>query len=234
MANKFNLSGAAFAKADRLGQGASPVSCIRFAQNSTREHVRLLKNMAAFSLIELMVALAIIGILAAVAGPSFVRSIESRHLVAATEDLYTQLQLARVESLVRSQSVYVNFSGVNSTQWAYGIKAEIACDPTIVNNSDGNACTLMSDNGDDVFNAADDNVLNRVDSSQYDAISLNLTNLTGAGNFIIFDPKRGVASNPMVFTLTNASNKSTKITLSKLGSISVCSTHLSDYQECQG
>ena len=96
-----------------------------------------------FSIIELMVTLAIISLLALVAAPSFVKNLQARNLVAATEDLYGYLQQARVESLSRSKPIYLNLSGLGTSEWAYGLNVESTCNPEIESNQEPSACVLM-------------------------------------------------------------------------------------------
>ncbi|TLU61447.1 prepilin-type N-terminal cleavage/methylation domain-containing protein [Thalassotalea litorea] len=232
MANKFNADHASF----RSRHNDYRTSDFTFRPLSNGEKgLRLRPQTIAlgFNLLELIITIAIISIIAAIATPSFVRSIESRHLVAATEDLYSSLQQARVESLSRSQSIFVNFTGLGSNDWAYGLNADSSCDPSISSNADAQACVLMIDNGDDSFIAADDNVLNRLQSSQYEQVILTLTSATSSSATTIFDPKRGFASAPLILTLSSPSNLSTQIMLTKLGNISICSPDLNDYQECK-
>jgi type IV fimbrial biogenesis protein FimT len=77
------------------------------------------------TLIELMVAITIVAILAAIAIPSFRRFTAENRTIAATNDLVTALNLARSEALRRSGNTVVctssdqaNCSG--STSWADG------------------------------------------------------------------------------------------------------------------
>lgn len=60
-----------------------------------------------FTLIELMVAVAIVGVLVTLAGPSFKRFIESQRLRAIHNQVVTDLQFARSEALARRHPVHV-------------------------------------------------------------------------------------------------------------------------------
>lgn len=60
-----------------------------------------------FTLIEVMVSLAIVGVLAALAAPSFVESIKRYRVNAIRDDLVASLQLARAEAIRRGKPVVV-------------------------------------------------------------------------------------------------------------------------------
>lgn len=80
---------------------------------------------AGVTLIELMTALGILGILAAVAVPSFREYTRNTRVQAASNDLFTALSLARSESLRRGQPVAVCASTDSETcegsdNWATG------------------------------------------------------------------------------------------------------------------
>ena len=77
------------------------------------------------TLIELMMAIAVLGILVAIAVPSFRSITASSRTVAATNDLVSALNLARSEALTRSVNAVVCTSSdqatcSGSTDWADG------------------------------------------------------------------------------------------------------------------
>lgn len=78
-----------------------------------------------FSLVELMVVVAILGILAGLAAPSFASFIRSNRLTAAANDLLGAVALARSEALKRGQRIVLCTSSNastcdNSASWGDG------------------------------------------------------------------------------------------------------------------
>jgi len=67
-----------------------------------------------FTLVELMVALAVLGILAIVAAPSFVAFIEMQRLRGVNHELLTDIQFVRSEALRRGERVGMRFGSGGS------------------------------------------------------------------------------------------------------------------------
>lgn len=74
-----------------------------------------------FTIIELMVTIAVLAILITIALPGFESMIDKRRIIGAAESIYSDLQLARSESVKRSRNVLVsvttNASG-SCTGWS--------------------------------------------------------------------------------------------------------------------
>ena len=76
------------------------------------------KQGVGFTLIELMITVAIAGILASLAVPSFSKMIERNRLKEAAEGLKSDLQWMRTESIKQSCNLQADF---DNTAWNYEI-----------------------------------------------------------------------------------------------------------------
>jgi len=70
-----------------------------------------------FTLIELMVVLAVMGIFAAIAVPSFSKLIHKNSVSAAANELFGLLQYARGEAVTRSTNVTIKAPSSSNTAW---------------------------------------------------------------------------------------------------------------------
>lgn len=201
-------------------------------------HIRNKENEHGFTLVELMVTLAVLAILATVAVPAMTSFFDRQRLIEATEDLYANLQLARSEAIARFIPTYLSFTDGNGTAgwqsssaWQYGIGQTAGCDPAITDNSDADACYLIIDDGDGATNAADDHVLFRFSSSDHPGVTITAVTDTE----ISFQPQRGTAD-PTTITLESADGPRMQVAVSALGQVSICSpggaTHVGGYKEC--
>ena len=140
-----------------------------------------MKSSRGFSIIELLIIIAIMAVLAALAIPSFADFFEKSRLRGAAEMVYEQLIFAKTEATKRSRPIVVDFSADDSTNWALGITddyrddfspfdgssvsdANAGCDSTVLevtdigNGVDGNdACTIEIDNDPSVDYGPDTN-----------------------------------------------------------------------------
>lgn len=182
-----------------------------------------------FTLIEMLVVVAIIGILAALAAPSMTRLLERGRLRGAAEQVASDLQLARTEAIKRNQDVKVTFSSdTPSTSWCYGVRVGGDCNCAITDPTDATACQI-------------DGVLKVTSSADFAGVSL-------AGSFVGsgvnarttgFNPRHGTAQtgvagapeNGTVTATIKSDNLSVRVTL--LGRVRVCSTNgMPGFQSC--
>lgn len=166
------------------------------------------KQLLGFTLPEMMVTVAILGILTAIAAPSFTGMLERRRLVSAAEAIMSDLRWARGEAIKRNDDVTVTFT--DGATWAYEINTAtnpvalpIVCPPPATS-------------------------LKAVCSS---AVS-EFTGITLAGSNTTFNPARGTANNGTT-TLT-ADVGEVRVVLSKLGRARICSVGgaIGGYKAC--
>ena len=74
-----------------------------------------LNNKHGFSLMELMVVVAIIGIMAAIAIPNFLNWLPNMRLKAAARDLYSNMQKARMQAVKTNKNTAIIFKPTNNT-----------------------------------------------------------------------------------------------------------------------
>ena len=92
--------------------------------NDMLEELSMHRAYRGFTLIELMVTVAIIAILAALAGPSFREYLATQRLKGAFTELSTDLQFARSESVQKNAAITATFaaSGYTIAQGATTVK----------------------------------------------------------------------------------------------------------------
>lgn len=191
-----------------------------------------------FTLIELLITLAIFSIILSFAVPSMSSFSDKRHVVGAAEDLYSNLRLAKMESLARSTFIFVRFNSSNTT-WTYGISQNPNCTLTVTDPTAAGACLLVVDDGDGIVDGvtdpnsntnavwtdADDRVLYRFTESDYNNVTMTLTNVPNNANGnpeISFEPIRGTASIASIL-LQSPGGRQMRITVGVLGQIRLCS-----------
>ncbi|MBS4050679.1 MAG: GspH/FimT family pseudopilin [Methylomonas sp.] len=137
-----------------------------------------------FTLIELMVTIAIAAILLGVAIPNFTSVITRSRLTANTNEFITSLNLARSEAIKRGQHVVVRKTGTN---WENGWQVFVDIDRS----------TAAKEN---VLDAGTD-----IELRVYPALPANLT-LRGNGNFVNFIryQPNGTSNQPGSFAMCNA------------------------------
>jgi type IV fimbrial biogenesis protein FimT len=182
-----------------------------------------------FTLLEVLIAVCILGLLAAVAVPSMSSSTANQHLIGAAEQVYGHLQQARVEAVSRNATVYVNFSANGTTAWTYGTShVTSSCDLTKTTATATGACVMVVSDGDATLDAGlgatdtGDLVLNRFVSTDYVDVKMAISSFVpSASTQIVFTPPRGASTSGIV-TLTSAKATKLQVQVSILGRAKIC------------
>jgi type IV fimbrial biogenesis protein FimT len=173
-----------------------------------------------FSLLELMVSVAILALVLVLGVPSMSAAMEKRRTIAAAEQIYSQLQLARFMSVARSQQVFANI--VAGSTWAMGVSDNSACDPS----DNAPVCQLPDMSGS--------NAVTQIVS----AVNFSNIALATSAAQITFSPQRATASTAAIdITSSGDMGYAMRVEVSLLGHIGVCSpadpvTYVSGYREC--
>ena len=170
------------------------------------------KTNRGFTMLEIMVALVIMGIIAAFAFPSFRNMIENKQLKSVTESLYNDLKLAHSEAIKKQTAIFVSFQpGAN---WCYGIDDTAACNCNVVNDCE--------------FEGAE-KVIRGTDYKN----TVLAVNGWGAGiPFIFFEGTRGMSNRSAGAATFTTNTKTTNIASNRIGRIEICSDSLIDYKGC--
>ncbi len=171
----------------------------------------MMKAIRAFTLVEIMVAIAIVTILAAIAVPAMQDYFERAHLSSAANDLYHDLQYANSEAIKRDSDVYVTFTG--GASWCYAYSDMSNCDCTEINSAQSDYCSAGG--------------IHYVKNySEYGGVSLAET---FTGNEIKFEKLRGdisagITSSPQSITLST-SHYSVAVNVNTAGLVTVCTNN---------
>lgn len=171
-----------------------------------------LKN-TGFTLLEVMIVVAIIGILAAIAVPSFQDMIERNRLKQVAEALKSDLQFARTEAIKRSMDIVVSRTTGNAGAWCYGLALNKAsCDCTETDTADADYCDIKNVSG----------------------TNFSFTNMDSASGNSTFGFRRGtIGANGVTFS---TANYRARVIFSNVGRVKICtpagSTGISDYPGC--
>lgn len=164
-----------------------------------------------FSLVELMVVIAVLGIIAAVAFPSFNAMRDRQRLRAAAEAIYAHLQFVRSESIKQDRDLFVAVA--TGSNWCLGIANATGC----------NCATAGSCQFGPTGNLAERNLI----GSDFKDISLD-----SATTNIQFLSRRGAIFPDGAITVTGVSNASVQVQYNTRGRIRLCSDNVGGYPSC--
>jgi type IV fimbrial biogenesis protein FimT len=118
-----------------------------------------MKNQKAFTLIEMLVTMAVLVILISIASQTYNHLFSQQALVASGERLYQFLRLANAESIKQNKKVYVHFCQNGTTaEWRMALSDNTSCDCFIQNSCllSGSHQNVNLSDGKLVFTSASD------------------------------------------------------------------------------
>jgi len=167
-----------------------------------------------FTLMELLITIAIVSILASVAVPTYHSMISTQKLVGAAEKIKADMEWARSIAIRDNTDVLMKLTATGAGNWCYGFDdSDNNCDCTATGTSN-NACTVIGVNTQN-------------DQTSYGDVTLNST---VSGNKLNFE-SRGVADNRGVLTFV-ADSKTVTININRLGRSTICSNDISQFNNC--
>lgn len=176
-----------------------------------------------FGLIELVAAVAVLGILVSLAAPSVADIIDARRLQVALHAVQSRLQQARSEAIKRNRPIAVSYLTRDDGSWAIGYRVATPCNPMQPDVSETDACTLD-------FGTA--KTLTVMHSALFPSIALKVNR-----NTTRFEPVRGAAMGTnATIVLTSPRGAEGRVIVSNIGRIRLCSPNgtqgLARYSPC--
>ncbi len=171
------------------------------------------KYIQGVTVIELMITVVIIGVLAAIAVPSYNQFMKRSKLTGAAEKVFGQLQYARSESIASGKDIFVSFKDTGAVGWCMGVSDLASCDCSASFAS----CTI---NGVQA---------RYVNGGDYPEIVLS-TDFTGDDTGFV--APRSVALETGAVSLALPAYGTVEIRMNILGRMRLCSDTLDDYAGC--
>jgi len=174
--------------------------------------MRHFKSQLGFTLIELLIVIVILGVLIALASPSFFEILERRKVKGAAENFQMDLMFIKTEAIKRNTPVRIEFKfdGVDPTKWCYGIKIDATCDCFETDSTQADFCEI-------------DGIGRSVHREDFGDNVLITGNSVGfAGNVVSFSPLRGNTINGNArFSLS--SGPEIQVSTNIRGRVTICS-----------
>lgn len=180
-----------------------------FAQHARQQGV---------TLIELVVTVVVVGILAAIAVPSFTDFFKKQRVVGASSELSSLMSYARAQSLKRDEAMTITVKDPVSGQWCFGLVVSTApCDC----DAGSNSCLV-------------DGVLRTSNFEAFPDVSISISPAATSVT-MQYDPVRGTVSTVPDIEFQTNSDFSLEVQSTKLGRASLCvptGSTIGGYEPC--
>ena len=161
-----------------------------------------------FTLVEMMMVLAIAAILMVAGAPTFFSAIERARLKGVAENLYTRLLFAKSAAIKEGQEVFFSAQSSNGgAQWCYGLGHSAGCDCATAG-----ACDVLS-----------------ASQAQASGVLMSYTLDNGRTSFL---PRNGLPSTSGDLIFTDPDGESVRVTVRPIGRIGMCSDDVAGYGGC--
>jgi len=176
-----------------------------------------------FTLIELMVTVAVLGVLMAVAVPNMRDFLDRQRLVSQVREIANLAQLARSEAISHSASGAAELKSVSMTvspgnSWFVGLS-----------NTGTTACSGATCK----INQAGASVSHTVTGTQCTTCTMVSPTSTDGTKVVVFDLRGLVSGTDRTITLQSQLGRQLSVSISRLGRISMCTPNsLSGYPAC--
>lgn len=185
----------------------------------TQDNMTTTTKVQGFTLIELTVAVAVLGVLVALALPSMSDLLDRHRLIGASEAVYAQLQSARSEAIKQATPVRISF---DSTNQCLGFRMDTTSDCNCsVALGEADACSILAD--------GTNSVLKLTSMSDHPSITLALADNSGTApnSFSIdLDGVRGTSNVTSEISrtirLTSPRGREMNIFVNPLGRVRLC------------
>lgn len=160
---------------------------------SATDFMMMATRHSGFTLIEMMVTVAVLVVLGLTVVPSVQRMVERNRIVATVEAVYAQVALAKGESYKRSEQIVVRVVDSDGA-WGVGVSDVAACDPLETDPTQADACTLPFTEAD----GSTTRVLRAINNTMYTADRVEAEDEASDSTIqtFTFDPTRGTVTPP--------------------------------------
>ena len=172
------------------GVGRADLACKRGS------HSVMNKQSRGFTLIELMVVIAVVAVLLTLAAPSYQKLIERNRLKEATQGFKSDVQVARMEAIKRSRNTIFHRTSGDDGAWCYGVST-VVCDCEQVDDTAADFCDIK-----------------RIAGASFPVVSLETDGDS------TFDSRRGTSTD--LSSLFTTRHYAVEVTVSDAGRVVIC------------